>query len=115
LKVGLLATKLPNEVCVSAHSENFSVNSRFYFSILVTVPVKFFSEVVSNERGIFSPLVTFLCTRKKPQSEKTVMVSTTKKIQNPEWRTSARLCFFSLTGGLFRFFEIVISSIGYGD
>ena len=47
--------------------------------------------------------------------KKTGVGSTIKKIQNPEWRTSARLCFFSLTGGLFRFFEILISSIGYGD
>jgi len=32
------------------------------------------------------------------------MGSTTKKIKNPEWRTNARLCFFSLTGGLINIF-----------
>jgi hypothetical protein len=36
--------------------------------------------------------------------KKTGMGSTTKKIQNPEWRTNARLCFASLTGGLIKFF-----------
>jgi hypothetical protein len=85
-------------------------NGRFYFSISITMPVKF-----------FPLLLTFPLNKNIIEVKKTEMGSTTKKIKNPEWRTNARLCFFSLTGGLIKFFyywslrpPLRISAIGIG-
>jgi hypothetical protein len=86
--------------CVSAHFENFSVNGRFVFSIPFTMPVKFLTEVGSSERGIFSPLATFLCTKKIIRVKKTGTTNHNQNIQNPKRRTCACYAFASLTGGL---------------
>jgi hypothetical protein len=47
--------------------------------------------------------------------KKTGIGTTTKKIQNPEWRTCACLCFFSLTGGLIKFFYDCYFSYWLGE
>jgi hypothetical protein len=73
------------------------------------MPVKFLTDLGVTRGENFSPLVTSSLRKKILRVKKTEMGSTTKKIQNPEWRTYALLRFFSLTGGLIEFFMVIIS------
>ena len=52
----------------------------------------------------FLPLHPNAKTKKIFCEKKQKLENPNKKIQNPEWRTNARLCFASLAGGLIKFF-----------